>query len=418
VKENPRREYRVYDAGRDKEAARRIWRETGWLEPGNAEHEEGMDLFVEAGRALVADVDGEAECLVLTCPGQIRYLADDLPFSCVTAVTTSRVARKLGLAKKLTAAAVAADAAEGALVSGLGMFEQGYYDRLGFGTGGYEHWLSFDPARLKVTAKARTPRRLTADDWKAAHEARLKRARGHGGCNLAPPQITRAEMLGTKNSFGLGYGDGPGGELTHYVWCGAARAEEGPYTVNWIVYRTAEQLLELLALMKNLGDQVRLVRIREPGGTQLQDLIDRPFQLKRLTEKSNFEHRISAHAYWQMRILDVPACLARTHLPGGNVRFNLEISDPIEPSLDNKVPWRGVAGQYVVTLGPSSGAEPANDRTIPTLKASVGAFTRMWLGVRPATGLAVTDDLSGPSELLYALDEILRLPDPKPDWDF
>jgi hypothetical protein len=44
-------EYRVYDAGRDKEAARRIWRETGWLEPGNAEHEEGMDLFVEAGRA-------------------------------------------------------------------------------------------------------------------------------------------------------------------------------------------------------------------------------------------------------------------------------------------------------------------------------------------------------------------------------
>jgi hypothetical protein len=42
----------------------------------------------------------------------------------------------------------------------------------------------------------------------------------------------------------------------------------------------------------------------------------------------------------------------------------------------------------------------------------------LWLGVRPATGLAVTDELSGPPELLEALDWVLRLPDPKPDWDF
>ncbi len=411
-------DYRAYDAGRDKEAMYRIWRETGWIEPGNKVHEEAADLYVDAGRALVADVGGEAECLVLTCPGQIRYLADDLPFSCVTGVTTSRIARKLGLAKRLTAAAVAADAAEGALVSGLGMFEQGYYDQLGFGTGGYEHWVSFDPARLNVTAKARTPRRLTADDWEAAHQARLDRARGHGGCNLTPPQITRAEMLGTKNYFGLGYDDGPGGELSHYLWCGAALGEEGPYTVNWMAYRTRDQLLELLALLKSLGDQVRLVKIREPAGTQLQDLIDKPFQLKTLTEKSRFEHKISAHAYWQIRILDLPGCLAQTRLPGEEVVFNLEISDPIEQALDANTPWRGVAGNYVVTLGPSSAAEPGTAPGMPTLKAPVGAFTRMWLGVRPATGLAVTDDLSGPGKLLAALDEILRLPDPKPDWDF
>ncbi len=42
----------------------------------------------------------------------------------------------------------------------------------------------------------------------------------------------------------------------------------------------------------------------------------------------------------------------------------------------------------------------------------------MWLGVRPATGLAVTDNLAGPHELLERLDAVLRLPDPKPDWDF
>lgn len=411
-------EYRIYDAGRDREATHRIWRETGWLEPGNVEHEEAMDLFVEAGRALVADVGGEAECLVLTCPGQIRYLGDDLPFSCVTAVTTSRIARKLGFAKKLTAAAVAADAAEGALVSGLGMFEQGYYDRLGFGTGGYEHWLSFDPAQLNVAAKARTPRRLTADDWEAAHKARLNRARGQGGCNLTPPQITRAEMLGTKNGFGLGYDDGSGGELSHYLWCEASRIEEGPYYVGWTAYRAPGEFLELMALLQSLGDQVRLVRMREPAGIQLQDFLERPFQFRTLTEKSKMEHVMHARAYWQMRICDLPGCLARTCLAGDDTRFNLKLTDPITEHLDEGSSWRGVAGDYVVTLGPSSAAERGSDEGLPTLSASVNAFTRMWLGVRPATGLAVTDELAGPRGLLEGLDAVLRLPEPKPDWDF
>ena len=35
------------------------------------------------------------------------------------------------------------------------------------------------------------------------------------------------------------------------------------------------------------------------------------------------------------------------------------------------------------------------DETLPTLTCSVGAFTRLWLGVRPATGLAVTCRLAG-----------------------
>lgn len=411
-------EYRAYDAARDREAVHRIWYETGWLEPGKAEHEEAVDIFLGAGRALVADVGGEAECLAHTAPGSLRYLDEDLAFSCVTAVTTSRVARKQGFAKRLTAAAVAADAAEGALVSGLGMFEQGYYDLLGFGTGSYENWFSFDPARLKLKTKCRVPRRLTAADWAAAHRARLNRTRGHGGCNLAPPEITRAEMLATTNGFGLGYADGPGGELSHLMWCSAAKREEGPYTVYWTAYQTGEQFLELMALLQSLGDQVRLVRMREPQGIQLQDLLERPFQIYTLTEKSKFEHKVNAVAYWQMRVLDVPGCLACTKLPTKEIRFNLKLTDPIAEHLSESSPWRGVAGDYVVTLGPSSDAERGHNPTLPTMNASIGAFTRTWLGVRPASGLAVTDDLAGPPELLAQLDEILRLPDPKPDWDF
>jgi len=411
-------EFRPYDEARDKAAAHRIWRETGWLEAGKKSHEEAMDLFIGCGRALVADVNGEAECLALTAPGDIRYLEEDLPFSCVTAVTTSRIARKQGLAKKLTAAAVAADAAEGALVAGLGMFEQGYYDKLGFGSGGYEHRLSFDPARLKVKAAFRVPRRLGPGDWAELHAARLRRARGHGSCNLTPPDITRAETIWAANGFGLGYNDGPGGELTHSFWCYASRVEEGPYTVNWIVYETSAQFLELMALLHGLGDQVRLVKMREPAGIQLQDFLEQPFQFRLITEKSKMENVMRACAYWQMRILDLPACLARTHLAGEEIRCNLKLSDPIEEALEGGAPWRGAAGEYVVTLGPSSGGEPGTDPALPTLKASVGAFTRMWLGVRPATGLAITDNLHGPPELLKQLDATLRLPDPKPDWDF
>jgi len=150
-------EYRNYDPEKDKNAVHRIWRETGWLEKGK---EEPLDLFVECGRTLVADLDGEAECLVVSAPGTIRYLDEELPFSCITGVTTSRIARKQGLASGLTARTVAADAAEGALVSGLGMFEQGYYDQLGFGSGGYEHWVGFDPSSLNKTL---SPTPITRD---------------------------------------------------------------------------------------------------------------------------------------------------------------------------------------------------------------------------------------------------------------
>jgi hypothetical protein len=100
------------------------------------------------------------------------------------------------------------------------------------------------------------------------------------------------------------------------------------------------------------------------------------------------------------------------------VRFNLRLSDPIEVFLPEDVPWRGVGGDYVVSLGPTSGAELGTDPALLTLSASVGAFTRMWLGVLSASGLSMTDDLDGPPALLQALDWALQLPLPRPDWDF
>ena len=406
--------FREYDPQKDRNAVHRIWKEVGWLEEGQ---ETAADEFIDATRAFVADIDGEAECLVATVPGTIQYLEEDLPFSGVASVATSRIARKKGFAKRLTALAVARAVADGAFVSGLGMFEQGFYNQLGYGTGSYEHLASFDPSTLKVDIDARVPSRLTKNDWEKVHESRIHRKRSHGMCNLLPPQCTKVEMTWSKKAFGLGYFD-DNGDLTHHMWFDAEKVENGPYQVNWIAYRTDQQFLELMALLRTLGDQVRLIRMCEPPNIQLQDLLEKPFKSQQLTEKSEYENRMQAIAFWQVRILDLCRCLKKTHLSGEEVSFNLELSDPLETVLDTDLPWQGISGCYIVVLGPDSSAEEGKDKTLPTLKASVGAFTRMWLGVCPASGLAVTDDLSGSEELLHDLDQILCIPEPHLDWEF
>ncbi len=142
--------YRQYDHKRDKKAVQRIWREIGWLEKGK---EEVASIHIKSGRAIIIEVNNEAECCATAVPGGIHYLNEELPFSGITGVATSRIARKQGLAKQLTAIIVAIEAAEGALVSGLGVFEQGYYDQIGFGTGSYEHYMALDPSQLNIGIK-------------------------------------------------------------------------------------------------------------------------------------------------------------------------------------------------------------------------------------------------------------------------
>lgn len=407
--------HRLYDRERDQKDCHRIWREVGWIEKdqGNI-----MDTFLEGCRVLVGDLNGRPESLAVSSPGSLRYLEQDLPFCAVCGVTTGYAGRKQGLAGRLTAELIALDAAEGALVAGLGMFEQGYYDRLGFGTGSYESWIGFDPSSLKIDIHPPAPIRLTKDDYALVHRSRLMRLQVHGNTTLFREELTQAEMEWSKKGFGLGYMDPDGENLSHHFWCGHVEGENGPYSVSWMSYTDYFQFLELLALIRNLGDQVSLIRLNEPAAIQIQDLIRTPFRHMRKTRKSKFETSHRALAYWQIRICDLEKCMAKTFLPWGSVSFNLEITDPIEEYLAEDAPWRGITGSYIVTLGPESRAEKGHQSGLPVLEASVGAFTRMWFGVRPASGLAVTDDLAGPDDLLKQLDEVLRLPTPSNDWEY
>jgi hypothetical protein len=406
---------RCYEPDRDRDVVLQIYREVGWC--AKAEHEEAVAALVESGRTLVAELDGSVECIVTTDPGTIRHGERDLPLAGVTGVTTSRVTRKRGLAGRLTSQILAECASAGSLVAVLGMFEQGYYNQLGFGNGSYEHWCTFDPAILTVPVKPRIPVRLDLSDWGRMHAGRLRRIRRHGSCNIDNPQLTRADMRWSENGFGLGYTD-ERGNLTHHLWCSAKDAENGPYAVFWMAYRMRNEFLELLGLLRTFEEQIRSIEMREPPGMQLQDVLEKPFRSRRITRGSPHENRMTASATWQVRILDLPGAMAQTSLDAAPLRFNLTVSDPIGRFLEDDAPWRGIAGDYVLEAGPECSAVPGRNEALPTLTASVNAFSRLWLGVRSATSLSWTDELSGPSELLAQLDRTFRLPTPSPDWEF
>ena len=120
-----------------------------------------------------------------------------------------------------------------------------------------------------------------------------------------------------------------------------------------------------------------------------------------------------------MRMLDLEKCLSKTHLLNPSVEFNLVLSDPIGACLGpNRKAWTGIGGEYTVTLGEDSSAKPGTNSQLPTLHATVNAFSRLWLGIRPATHLAISDDVDGPTELLEQLDAVLRLPTASWGWYF
>lgn len=424
---------RPYDRDRDFDAVRRIWQEVAWLE--NDEQAAKLGAFLDASHVEVGLLDGEAECSVCWTPGTIRYQHTDLTLCAVTAVTTSRLGRKQGLATTMTARALADGARHGAAVAALGIFDQGFYDRLGFGTGPYNLIANLDPAALDLDhVPYRRPIRLGPDDHLEMHQALTRRHRLHGSVVLDPPAIIEAEAGWTPEGFGLGYRSPDDGRLTHFFYA-SAKGENGPYRIRVISYEEPAQVLELLRLVKELGDQVVTVRIDEPAEIQLQDLVRTPFRRATQTQGGAHANGVEALADVQHRILDLASTVAARSWSGPEVRFNLHLSDPA-PSLlppPNTQPgpdpdpdpdpgpgpaWTGVGGRYTVWVGAPSSLTEGTDPDLPTITATVNAFTRAWLGSRRPSSVALTDHLDGPPDLLVALDEALALPPPRPGWQF
>lgn len=370
--------------------------------------------MLEAGSCIVGCLNDSAECAVTTAPGSIYYLDQELSLCAVTAVTTSRIARKQGFARVMTAMQLAEAAEAGAAVAALGMFDQGFYDQVGFGTGAYDHTIRFDPSSLLVDVAFRVPSRIHQDDWAQVHSAMAGRMKHHGACTLTSPEIFKAEMAWGENCFGLGYYSGE--QLTHFFWA-ESKGEHGPYTINAMAYRTVDELLELLALIRSLGDQVSSVIMIEPPHVQLQSLLSQPFRHRRNTRQSVFENVHRSSAWWQIRMLDVGACVAARRWQGAPFQFNLRLTDPVErflPAGD----WQGVGGEYTVSIGQESRSHDGFTSGLPLLETSVNTFTRLFFGIVNANQIEASDGLIVPPELMDDLQAAFTLPRMCTSWEF
>ncbi len=406
---------RPYNPDCDRLPCIRIMEEIGWGLGDEKETGALFDSYISECDVLVAELNGEAESFAVCRSGNLRYLEKDVPVGFITGVGTSRIARGRGLALATTASVLERAACSGAAVGRLGVFDQGFYDRLGFGSLGYVRSSTIDPCRLQVPKLARVPRRLTADDAEDMHACRLRRMRWHGACNLDGVGTTRCEMAWEKSKFGLGF-NSDDGRLSHCMFV-KPKGEHGPYNVDWMAYETPEQFIELLSVLKSLGDQVHGIAIADPPHVQLQDMLETPLLTLRSRDGGTFDMKPRSNAWEQIRILDLDACIAAVQLPGETVRFNLQLHDPITEWLPADATWKGLAGSYVVTFGPKSSIESGSEDTLQTLAASVGAFTRLWIGARPAASLAISDQFECEPGLCIDLDRVMRLPTPISDWD-
>ncbi|MEQ8693562.1 MAG: GNAT family N-acetyltransferase [Pseudomonadales bacterium] len=404
--------FRDFDFARDLPAVKRIWQEVGWVD--DAEGIAQLDHFFNCGRTRVATIAGEAECSVHTVPGTFNQRGRVLKLCAVTAVTTSRIARGHAFAKRLTAEQLLHARRNGAQMAALGMFDQGFYDLLGFGTGAYDNEFTFDPDLLQVNHRVPTPERFGVDDVERLCAAMKDRLPAHGGVALDPVPLLCAELGFHTHSFGLGY-SGKDGKVSHFVWLNP-EGERGPYRVLFMAYQSTDQLLELLGLLKSLADQVYSCILREPPELQLQSLLARPLRHQALTKNGKHQNHIRSLAWWQARILDLPAVVSTFDDLANTIAFNLVLDDPLDAFAQEEDEPLG--GEYVVHLGADASAVRGRDPQLPQLKASINALTRLLIGVASAEQLALTDEFTAPPDLLATLSQALRMPKPVPGLDF
>jgi len=304
---------------------------------------------------------------------------------------------------------------KGAVVATLGAFDQGYYEKLGFGNFSSDSFITFDPQNLKVNGNCRPPIRFSLEDGERLHEARLRRFKLHGTCDLHPPATTQFELKYHKDGICLGYESE--GEISHFLF-GTIKGEHGPLRIEMFVYQDNEQLLELLNVIKTLSDQMRIVEMASPLGIEMQEFLNYPMRLREVTEGSKWENNTVAYSFFQARILRLEEAIQAMSLEREDLSFNLTLDDPIKRYLSIEHEFSGCEGDYTLHLGAESRIKKGHEEGLQLLSASINTFTRLWSGARSATSLVATDGMEAEPELISHLDKLIRFRELKTDWDF
>lgn len=387
----------------------RIWQEVGWI---SREEKEAVKTLFQAGDGYAADLEDKLEATLLSLPADMKYGEDLLALQALSGLVVSPRARRQGLAGRLMTQVLEEAVRSGQALSALVMFEQGFYDGLGFGLGGYRNIFTFDPDLLDVEMEAGIPERLTAGDWGPIHRALEERCRAHCGLNITSADFIKAEMEWDKGEgYGLGFRDGEG-KISHFVWLWRRGDAHGPLMVKFLAWQTQDQLLELLSLISSLGDQIHAVQMSEPHSLRLRDFITYPHKQERITAESKYSYKSRVEAPWQLKILDLERCVNALSLEGIELEFNLELDDPLLEHVDSDSP-AVITGDYSLKLGVQSDLKQGEVQGLPTLSASIDAFTRLWLGAASPLELSASSMFSAPPGLLEELEQAFRrLPEP------
>ncbi len=388
----------------------KIWQEVGWL---SSEEKPVLKILFQAGQGYGADLEDELEATLLSLPADINYEVNLLPVQALSGLVVSPRARRQRIGRNIMIRALEEAARSGQALSALIMFEQGFYDRLGFGLGGYKRVFTFDPEKLNIAEDPVMPARLSIDEWKSVHQALKRRDRSHGGISIKSPEFIKAELEWDKNeSYGLGYYDDDG-SISHFLWLWRQGDSHGPLLVKFLACRNQAQLLDLLAIISRLGDQIHAVKMSEPYCLRLRDFISYPHKQERKTTGGKLSYKSRVEAPGQLKILDLRRCIEALAIPGAELEFNLKLEDPLSKFAGEDSP-AVISGEFSLKLGEESQLKEGTVQGLPTLQSSINAFTRLWLGSASPLELKASSQFSAPSELFRKLEETFRwLPEPQ-----
>ncbi len=98
--------------------------------------------------------------------------------------------------------------------------------------------------------------------------------------------------------------------------------------------------------------------------------------------------------------------------------FNLKLSDPINDFLDDKNQFDGCTGDFTISIGEKSTIQKGHEENLPLVKGTINGFTRLWIGVLPASTIGLVEDLSIDKNLVDILEKVFYRPDVRSDWDY
>ena len=209
--------------------------------------------------------------------------------------------------------------------------------------------------------------------------------------------------------------------MTHFVWL-RAKGENGPYRIKWMGYEDGDGLLELLALLKSLADQVYAIRMLEPSRAAAE-------HAQKTLPQSGHCRKGYVQCGPKCACVVPAAGVGFAQLSRCTVLFRagyhvaqLRLEDPIDGVLAaedlaaEKAVWRSLSGDWVVTLGKQSTVS-GTDAALPAVECSVNSFSRLLWGVTSASSLAISDGMKAPASLLESLDGVFTA-NPNPGWDF